>query len=492
MIKTIKLPIVISDDDKMIVLMYQRNQNNVIRFTYNRLLENDNLTSAQISTFQKQMNNIFVDSHLKGSATYKAKQLITQGNEQVIFGGKHLFIQRCQGKISREEFKLQKLLPIIRVGQANANGNSKFSIIDTTKILFKPTRNVHVELKLPFLKKKLKVEFERLKVLQDAKLISITYELDCNYVYITYDDAIVNESKGYVGKQYRFMGIDLNPNYIGYSIIDWNDKKLISSGLFNLTYFSTKSKDLKKVKYEMKALGKSGEERNKIIVKKLKHLNGKRDHETIEIAKKLFNIFKGFNCSVLGIENLSIKSKDNNKGKNYNRLVNNEWLRHCLIDQLTKRIDRIKAKMINVIPDYSSFVGNLLYRDTTLPDPVLSSIEINRRAFEFNAQYIEKSKPKEKVILFPNFESIKHLLVKPLEGFGLKIDDFTDWKRLYGCIKNSKVKYRVPIESIQNSMGFSKTCRKSKVLNYNFAQYESCIPIRSGNHDGNSNHGTIN
>jgi len=478
MIKTIKLPITISDNDKAIVLKYQRNQNNVIRFTYNRLLENDNLTTAQLTVLQKQMNNIFVDSHFKGSAIYKAQELIAQGSERVIFGGKHLFIKRCQGKISREEFKLQKLLPIIRVGQANVNGNSKFSIIDSTKILFKPTRSVHFDLKLPFLKKKLKDELERLKVLQDSKSIPITYELDCNYVYITYDDAIVNESKGYIGKQHRIMGIDLNPNYIGYSIIDWNDNKLISSGVFDLTYFSTKSKDLKKVKYELKSLGKDDKERTKIIVKKLKHLNGKRDHETIEIAKKLFSIFKGFNCSVLGIEDLSIKSKDNIKGKNYNRLVNNEWLRKCLISQITKRIDRIKARTIKVIPDYSSFVGNLLYRETTLPDPILSSIEINRRAFEFNAQYIEKSKPKEKVILFPNFESIKHLLVKPLEGFGLKIDDFTDWKRLYGCIKNSKVKYRVPIESIQNSMGFSKDRRKRKVINHNFIKYNPCISVR--------------
>ena len=63
--------------------------------------------------------------------------------------------------------------------------------------------------------------------------------------------------------------------------------------------------------------------------------------------------------------------------------------------------------MIQVLPGYSSFIGNLLYRDPGLPDPMLASIEINRRANEINNQYIEKTKPKEKIILFPNFEKIK-------------------------------------------------------------------------------------
>jgi len=107
-----------------------------------------------------------------------------------------------------------------------------------------------------------------------------------------------------------------------------------------------------------------------------------------------------------------------------------------------------------------------VYRDTGLPDPILASIEINRRTFEFNRQYIEKTKRKEKIILFPNFEEIKRFLVKPLEGFDMKIDSFKNWKQLYGYIKNAGVRYRVPLESIQNSGGFSKTCIIYNVLSF--------------------------
>lgn len=469
--KTIKLPLNLSDEAKSIVFKYQQNQNNVIRFTYNRLNENNDLTTSELTSLQKSMSNIFIDSHFKNSASYKAKELIAQDNGKVIFGGKALFLQRCRDTISAKDFQIQKLLPLISIGESNQYGNRKFMILDTTKILFKPTKAEHIELQLPFLKKNLKKELGKVKVFQDNKTIPITFQLDTKYIYLSYEDKIVNETTNYESKYNRIMAIDLNPNYIGYSIIDWadeNDWKLIANGMFDLNHFSIKSKELKHLKWELKQIGKDGKERREIILKRLKHLNGQRDHETIEIAIRLFNLFKGFNCFLFGIEDLSIKSKDNVKGKNYNRLVINEWLRNGLIKQLEKRMERIHRKIIKITPNYSSFIGNLLYAELNLPDPILASVEINRRTFEFNAQYIEKTKPKSNVIIFPNFESVKHLLIKPLEGFGLKIDQFENWKRLYGWIKNLKVKYRVSLESVQNSRAFSKTCIKKKVVLYNF------------------------
>ena len=55
--KTLKLPIFLLKEEKEIVLKYQRNQNNVIRFTYNRLLENPDLSTAEISAMQDGMVN---------------------------------------------------------------------------------------------------------------------------------------------------------------------------------------------------------------------------------------------------------------------------------------------------------------------------------------------------------------------------------------------------------------------------------------------------
>ena len=59
-------------------------------------------------------------------------------------------------------------------------------------------------------------------------------------------------------------------------------------------------------------------------------------------------------------------------------------------------------KFLKVIPSYSSFIGNFLYRGLNLPDPILASIELGRRGYEFNSQYIEKTKEKSKTIVQPS------------------------------------------------------------------------------------------
>ena len=53
-------------------------------------------------------------------------------------------------------------------------------------------------------------------------------------------------------------------------------------------------------------------------------------------------------------------------------------------------------------PNYSSFVGNFLFRGLNLPDMVLSSIEISRRCYEFKTQYIDKTQEQRKNIIIPD------------------------------------------------------------------------------------------
>ena len=463
MIKTIKLPISISDLDKETILNIQKNQNSVIRFTYNRLQENKGLSTKQINALHKKLNNIFVDSHFLNSATFKAKELSEK--ENIIFGGKKLFIERCQNKISKEEFRLKRLLPIISIGEALQKSNRKFKIINESTLLFKPSKQVHIDLQLPKLKKKLKKEMNTLILLQESKQIPITYQLSTEFIWLSYEDKYLNEIKQYQSKENRIMSLDLNPNYIGYSICDWKHEeyKLVDKGVFDLSYFSNKSKELKNLKYELKHL--TGAERRQSIKEKQVKLNNKRTFETIQIAIKLFNIFKSFNCKVFGIEKLSIHSSDKSKGKGFNRLVNNEWLHNALINQLKKRIDRLNnCRFLEINPEYSSFIGNLLYRNEQLPDMVLSSLEINRRSYEFYNQYILKSKEKEKSVIFPIFEKVKERLAKSLEEFSYSVNDFKDWISVYREFKKSKVKYRFPLN--ESLKVFSKNCLKSKVFLY--------------------------
>ena len=114
-----------------LIATLQKQFNSCLRFIYNRLCDNKSLTTNELTTLYKNLNNIeFVKSHLKNSAIYKAKEIIVANTEKsVIFGGKSNFIKRYQHKISKEQFLKKRLLPIYSVGQTNSNGNRLFEII---------------------------------------------------------------------------------------------------------------------------------------------------------------------------------------------------------------------------------------------------------------------------------------------------------------------------------------------------------------------------
>jgi hypothetical protein len=96
---------------------------------------------------------------------------------------------------------------------------------------------------------------------------------------------------------------------------------------------------------------------------------------------------------------------------------------------------------------------------------VLSSIEISRRAYEFNLQYIAKTKLKKKNIIFPDISLFQDRLEKSLEEFNLKIEG-RSFEKLYYFLKNAKIKYRVPLN--QWSGVFSLKHVKSMVNCYQF------------------------
>ena len=147
------------------------------------------------------------------------------------------------------------------------------------------------------------------------------------------------------------------------------------------------------------------------------------------------------------VEDLNIKSQDRSKGKKLNRLCNSFFIRNTFIKNLNKRCNITGIKFLKVIPSYSSFIGNFLYRGLKLPDPILASIELSRRGYEFNAQYIEKTKEKSKTIVQPSLKKFDDLIHKSLEEFGIK-ENFKDLIDLYYMFqKDSKMMYRVPFAS---------------------------------------------
>ena len=452
---TLKIKYSTDENSKTRILEYIKNYNNVLRFTYNRLHENKDLKTKEITVLQKTMNNIFIDSHFKNSAIFDSKSLL--GKEKVIFGGKKLFIQRCQDKISKEEFKIKKLRPIYSVGESLYKGNRKFSIITENHIIFKPTRKEHFLLEINPSKNYQKYLLE-LSDLASQKKIPIDFKLDLEYIYIGFDLNKLKSERTISEKiKDRYFAIDMNPNYIGYTIIDWIDKKnykIIDKGVISL-------KSLNNYDNSLKGKGFSSDSKER------KYISNKRNYEISDIAHKLERMTNHYQCENFVMEDLSIPSKDNGKGKRFNRLCNQQWCRSRFCNIIKKLCKLDKIKILEVIPNYSSFIGNLVYRDEKLFDPILSSIEISRRGYEFNHQYILKDKEQKKNIVYGNFDEDKEVYAQSLEELGIN-ETFSSFQELYDKVKKSKVRYRFPLD-LCNYAVFSKNSIRNYQTLYKFA-----------------------
>ena len=447
---TLKIKYKTTEDGLNLIEEYRKQYSSVLHYAYNRRYENisEKDTEHQISS----LNNItLIKSYLKRCAVKNATQLIKDGdNKQLIFGGKKNFIDRCKGKITKYEFLDKRLSKLFIIGEANQHGNRMVAINeDLQSFTFKPTIKDKIILTVDGRYKKYKSILNKLYYLQQDKEISITYQLDNKYVYLTYDEELLEQHIDYKAVKNRVFAIDLNPNYVGWSVVDWKNSKefdVVKSGVISI-------KDINDIDFGLK--GKSSESKERI------HINNKRIFETYEISKLLVNTAKYYRCEVFGLEELNIKSKDSTKGNHYNKLVNNVWNRNKLVNNIKKRCNIYSIRVMLVKPNYSSFVGNFLFRDLKLPDMTLASIEIGRRCYEFKSQYIDK-KYKKKNIILPDVNDFNDRYVKSLEEFNIPVE-IKDLVKIYYFLKNAKSRYRVSLDEL-NHLEFSRCfSNKSKV-----------------------------
>ena len=422
-----------TDDQSLdIIRNYMNQYSSVQHFVYNRIHEGK--LQKDIKQQIKTLNNInLLDSWFIQCSFYDIPKV-----DKVIFGGKRNYFQRLKNNISKEQFKLKRLSPIYSIGEVvnkSVKGNRKFHIEqDLENIIFKPNKSTKINLELIGLNKR-KQMLSKLYQKQERKEIKIAYKLDLEYIYVIFEETdIYNYDTKFIKN--RVLALDLNPNYIGWSIVDWKSESefnVIKSGVYSIKKLNDNDFNLKNKGYSTDS-------------KERKYISAKRNFETLQIVKNIVNKSIYYKCQLISIEDLNIKSSDLNKGKNINKLVNNSWCRNTFVNNLTKRCNIHNIKLLKVKPDYSSFIGNFLYRSLNLPDMVLSSIEIGRRGYEFYNQYISKVKEIKKNIVRPNLSMFQKLYLKSLEEFKLQ-PVYKDLIELYYFFKKSKLKYRLSIDN---------------------------------------------
>ena len=421
-----------TDDQSLdIIRDYMRQYSSVQHFVYNRI--NEGKTQKDIKQQIKTLNNInLLDSWFIQCSFYDIPKV-----DKVIFGGKKNYFQRLKNIISKEQFKQKRLSPIYSIGEVinkSVKGNRKFHIEqDLENIIFKPNKSTKINLKLIGLNKRKQI-LSKLYQKQERKEIKIAYKLDLEYIYVIFDETdIYNYETKFIKN--RVLALDLNPNYIGWSIVDWKSESefdVIKTGIYSIKKLNDRDFDLKNKGYSSES-------------NERKYISDKRNFETIQIVKNIVNKSIYYKCQIISIEDLSIKSSDKELGKRFNKLVNNSWCRNTFVNNLTKRCNIHNIKLLKVKPEYSSFIGNFLYRSLNLPDMVLASIEIGRRGYEFYNQYISKTKDIKKNIVRPNLSMFNKLYLKSLEEFKLQ-PTYKDLIELYYFFKKSKLKYRLSID----------------------------------------------
>ena len=474
-------------EDEEKILKYQRQYSSLLHIYFNRYREG--LTQTECKHLE--LNNVeLLDSWFKQSCIYEAMALVKSINTKVekfnnkmklknklllkinktwkekrklkkllrlkpptpIFGGKSNFILRSHKSISKEKFNELKLSKIYSIGEANNQSvkcNRKFFIQDVNTIIFKPNKNEKIKLNIKVNSKYYERYLELLKEHQELKDLSITYKLSTKYIWISFDESILkDEFKQFKKIENRIISIDLNPNYIGWSIIDWIDSEkfnIINKGILSIKTINDKSEKLIKEKTASSDY------------RKIK-LTNKRNFEVLQCSNFLIDKMKHFKCSLFVIEDLSIEPKDIGISKKHNRLCNSNWCRTKLVNNLNKWCNIYNVQLIKVKPEYTSFIGNLVYRYLKLPDMILSSIEISRRGYEFYHQYVLKDKEIKKNIVFIELtERVKKLICQSLEELSINIQEWSSLYNLFNTLKKSKCKYRFPlnIESFQpNSLKF--------------------------------------
>ena len=441
---TIKLHIETEYKDR--IKEYQKQYSNLLHVYYNRYKEGLSQTQCK----HLELNNIeLLDSWFKQSCIYEAMSLVTRFKDKnIIFGGKKNFFNRMKNLISKEKYQENRLSPIYSIGEPRCKGNRKFLIKDTSTIVFKPNKKEHIELKIKA-SGKYKDYLNLLIIHQELKDLSITYKLSSDFIWISFDESILKEQViQYQSIKNRVISLDLNPNYIGYSILDWKDSEnfnVIDKGVLSLKSLNDYENNLNVSSNDKKKL----------------YINNKRNFEVLQCSKFLIEKMIHYKCSLFAVEDLNIKSSNKHSGKNFNKLVNNQWCRNKLVNNLEKWCNIYNIKLLKIKPEYSSFIGNVVYRNLKYPDMILSSIEISRRAYEFNHQWIIKDKENQKNIVWIELtKNIKRLINQSLEELNINCS-WSTLCELYSYLKKSKCKYRFPL-SITES--FSQKSLKFTVI----------------------------
>ena len=377
------------------------------RFAFNRF--KDGLKNLEVYA---SLNEKFeMNSHLVNSIMRNAAVVYSLNKDKKVHFGKFLKYQR--ELISKEELKESRNIGILSEGEALKKGNRLFEVdVKNGKFIWKRSRKEHYDLEIvEKLSDKRNVILQKIQILMSEKKIPVTFRLKKDKVYLTYDEKVVEKEKQFKKLfQNRVLGIDLNPNYFGISIIEFNkdDKfKVIFKESIDITKLQQKSKN--KIHFEL-----------------------------YEINHHILKLCKTWHVAKIAVEDLKFKKSDKFWSKEKNKLCRSQFRYSFVKTHLQTLCNVYGVELVEVNAAYSSIIGNFVHGSDKCPDMVAASIEIARRSY----------KKFQKGWIYPSYAIAQHRY-KEVLGNQWKEElelAYMSWKGLAGIIKKSKLKYRFPLQ----------------------------------------------
>ena len=376
---TLKLKIKSFDSDNNEVLEdLKRLQSTWERHAYNACIDLDlnpkRNTSSLINQIRKHTNIPYpkgyswfrVSAFASGIDKYK-KDKEQNDFKPRVFGSKKEMVRRNKGLITNKQWKDKRQTNIKSTGDIQLNGNRKVDFL-YDQVILKITRNNYITYDIYRPKGSHgKIYDALLDSIDGGTCPPITFELVKDQIHLTLDtDKLDIVSRKYTLIKGRYAGIDNNPNYIGITYYDEHNN-LLDKKLYDLSHLTGKDANPNKLKYER-----------------------------IQILHQIGRMCKSYKIEYIFIEDLkSLQKKNHNKGKNYNRLVNNQFLHSN-----TKHILSKYTKVVELNASYTSTIGNIMHPNE--PDPIAASMEIARRG-------IESRVVKGSDMFYPSMPSMEYL-----------------------------------------------------------------------------------
>lgn len=376
--------------------------------------------------------------------------------------------------IYKEKYAENRTLAIYSVGESQQDGNRKFNFdLTNRKVVFKPKVGIKIPIEFYCSKKQQKTLD---KIQATLGTIALSTRLDNDYIYISYDEEklagmafdkdkyfselkklkksgdsnevtrkdcyrkyiLEQESRKFFGKNInRYLSVDLNPEYIGFSILERVGErgyKVIYGKVISMTDLNTK-------------LSLSSTDPNQI------YQNNKRIYELDIIWKRIFNIARHYKVANFVMEDLDFKSNSiNDKSSEANRKILNLWCKTRTVHLINKYCNIIGLKLIPVNPCYSSFIGNIQHNYF---DPLSASIEVGRRGI---TKFLKGG-------FYPEIER-KDLDTMCLLGLDVLNNTVSSWAEAFKLFKNAELRYRHELKDhVENNLS---SCRSGvKIYHFN-------------------------